>query len=428
MANYIDYIKDSSASIIKLTESEEKTTLRDIYQNLKESEKVLKVGGEVSQKVTSEFWNKAITRKDVREAFRKDVYEGFVAAMLWGGLGSNGRSFNHLEKALDKSKQAEVTKKLNAVKDLVAKGDIENAFSSMCPGGDNKIDGVDVSYFTKILFFLSDISDCSKVIPLIYDNWGWHIHAAILLSLKQKDKVIEYFIIYSSLKKERNKITINPKVALPDTSTSRRTKAYLDYIQLMHDQSQEISKALSPGNLEQYLFGKSRKDEKAKTIDNPRVVLVNYLTEELAKMFKEAEIKVTVVSIEDDMQEALSLTKNGEILRVQERTATKGYCVSIGDYPNLVLFIGREGKHRGVKLPYYCELIIDAKEGELNKILEPVLYKDLSSVFDYIPKGTGKYIYSTKEKTFDEAKVVFEKALNVLKLHGTTWRDYKVIV
>ena len=121
-------------------------------------------------------------------------------------------------------------------------------------------------------------------------------------------------------------------------------------------------------------------------------------------------------------------SRNEEILRVQRRAAMKGYCVLIGDYPNLVLFIGREGKHSGAILPFYCELIIDANEGELNKILEPDLYKDLSSVFDYIPRKTGKYMYSTKEKTFDEAKVVFEKALKVLKKHGRIWRDYTIIV
>ncbi len=118
-------------------------------------------------------------------------------------------------------------------------------------------------------------------------------------------------------------------------------------------------------------------------------------------------------------------SRNEAFLRVQKRTAMKGYCVSIDDYPNLVLFIGKDGKHSGAKLPYYCELIIDTNEGELNKILKPNLYKDFSSVFDYIPQKTRKYIYSTKEKTFDEAKLVFEEALNVLEKHGISWSDYK---
>ena len=288
MTYYTDYIINQKQNILATSEDSNPVMVKDIYTNLKDVTIVLSIGGPSYQKIAKELWMEKLTRAKVRACFQDDLYKGFVAAMLWGGLGSNGKSFSHLEKAMVEEKKPTIVANLGRVKKYLDKGDYEIAFKSMCPNGENKIEGVDVSYFTKLLFFMAALPNGSKATPLIYDKWSWHIHAALLLSLGQKEKLFDFFLIKATLKKRSlsNKMAIS--VFLTE-STNKRSKAYLNYIDLMQSQSRSLNKDLVSGNLEQFLFGRARKGKEGKAMDNPRNVLIGYLNEELSKMFKEAE-------------------------------------------------------------------------------------------------------------------------------------------
>ncbi len=288
MSQYTDYISRKKEDILLTSEEANPVRLREIYKSLKDKSRILSIGGPSYQKIARELWNINVTRATVRKCFKDGLYSGFVAAMLWGGLGSDGRTVSHLEKAVAENKKADIEEKLKRVKDLLDAGEIDKAFKSMCPRGRNKIEGVDVSYFTKLLFFMGDASVHSTVVPLIYDKWGWHIHAAILLSQRQKEKVLDFFQVCAVLKKEKpsNKMGISVFLA---NSGNKRSQAYMSYIDLMQRQSHVLSEKLFPGNLEQFLFGKARRGRDARAEDNPRNVLVNYLNNELSKLYKEAE-------------------------------------------------------------------------------------------------------------------------------------------
>ncbi len=408
MANYLDFIKGKSAAIIECNESIKGTKLCDVYKNLKDAEKrVKKIGGEVAET----YWDTPLTREEVRVAFEKDVYKGFVTAMLWGGLGSNGQSFNHLEKALEKSKKEEVIRKLNSVKELISQGKIGDAFLSMCFGGDNKIDGVDVSYFTKILFFMSDINS-SAVIPLIYDKWGWHIHAAILLSNGDKGKVLQFFNILASLKKgKENQIIINPTVVLP-SSKKMRIDAYEDYINVIYSISQAIPKKPSPGNLEQYLFGYSRAVNDP--VKNPRVQLVTYLNNELTKLIKEAEIKVT----EDGIDSIDKVESEDGIFPVDETTgilkrsgeqggnhALFGYRFHYGE-GDLYLYVGEYNTSKKI----FCQIFQKKRENAPILVsLDPEFGKKSDPKMEHKPaQAEDRYIRKFKVGETDNAKKLMD--------------------
>ena len=313
MNKYTDYIKSQKDVILSTSENSNPVWLRDIYKNLKDDKILFNIGGPEYQKIVQRLWKEELTRDKVRNRFKKNLYEGYVAAMLWGGLGSDGTSFGHLVKAMSMNKKS-VIKKLKDIKQLLKKGEIREAFVSMCPKGDNKIEGVDISYFTKLLFFMNETLNNSKVSPLIYDKWGWQIHAAILLSQGKVDKVLDIFDVNAFLKKGSPHNTLASSVLLPQ-SKNRRVNAYMDYIEVMHDQSKVISDVFFAGNLEQFLFGKGRKEKDDKTDNNPRIVLVKYLNEELAKLFKEAQVVMATNGTETEPKTTNIATRKAKSTR-----------------------------------------------------------------------------------------------------------------
>ena len=294
MANYIDYISEQRERILAMNEDSKPVRLSEIYKDVN---KILSIGGPDYQRIAKKLSEEELTRSKVRASFKyedkKDrgeaLYTGFVAVMLWGGLGSDGKTFGHLEKAMSQDNKKDVVEKLLRVKDLLDDGKIADAFGSMCPRQENKILGIDVSYFTKLLFFMNNAGDGSNPFPLIYDNWGWRIHAALLISKGQTADLTKYFIVRADLKKDGETIKILPFVILQDSRT-RRIKAYQNYIHLMWEQSRSLSESLFPGDLEQFLFGRPRKGEDAASLDNPRNILLPYIRQGLAELFRTVEV------------------------------------------------------------------------------------------------------------------------------------------
>lgn len=106
------------------------------------------------QNVINELVGIPMTREFVKGTFSRNYYTGFVATMLWGGLGKT--SWNHLVKAMTIDKP-EVECKVNRLDELLRDGCLREAFHSLQQKGDegNKFPGVDISYFTKLLYFLN---------------------------------------------------------------------------------------------------------------------------------------------------------------------------------------------------------------------------------------------------------------------------------
>lgn len=187
MGQYSDFVAQNSARQAIIKGRNPFSRPSEIYRNLgKEALKEYGNGKEFEGIIDS-LWDCELTRKDVFQLFReeKNLYKGFIAAMLWGGLGSDALSRNNLRRAFSCSKSV-IEKNLNDVSQKLKENRIEEAFNSMLRKP-NKISGVGISFFTKLLYFLWPKENKQEIKPLIYDKWGWHIHAALLIDDKGMD-------------------------------------------------------------------------------------------------------------------------------------------------------------------------------------------------------------------------------------------------
>ena len=200
-----------------------------------------------------------------------NAYTGFVATMLWGGLGLT--NWNQLVSAMSIEKK-EVENRINNLQKLLGEDKIQDAFMSLQKSRDklfpqnNKFAGVDISYFTKLLYFLYDGK--SDVPPIIFDKWGTFIHAGILISQKEIGLLKTY---YKMDYDEKRKFYIAIK---SNRSTGYRYKVYEDYIKRIASLASLYAKD-NPGLLEEFLFGKDLKHRGNKNDDNPRFFVSKYV-------------------------------------------------------------------------------------------------------------------------------------------------------
>lgn len=259
--SYINYIEQES-SIKALKELEKKgydVNLDEIYK----TKAVIALEAIRNQEFQDVYKSmpRILNRKQVFEAYREDLYKGFVYSMLWGGIGSY--SMNQATTAFSISKSI-IVEKLKKVKALLNDDKIREAFDSMNTGN-NKIDQIDVSYFTKIMYFLYQGNE--ELRPLIYDKWGKFIHAGLIIDNRNYLEAREtYNMGYNKdgfYVKERNRKT-------------RLCSIYMDYIKMMSVESKKL-KLTNSGILEEFLFGKNLKMRDNKNDSNPRYFLKNYI-------------------------------------------------------------------------------------------------------------------------------------------------------
>ena len=118
-------------------------------------------------------------------------------------------------------------------------------------------------------------------------------------------------------------------------------------------------------------------------------------------------------------QEKPKKKKSANKIIVPGRTVEEGIKLNIKGNPNHILYIGKNGKGpNNTKLPYFCQLFLNEKEGDLKKTAGPALLKALSSVLTFMPPKAKAYIFSTNETTYEEAKAVYEKAMAILLEYG----------
>ena len=212
-----------------------------------------------------------LTREFVKESFKRSSYTGYVATMLWGGLGLS--NWGHLVKAMTIDKP-EVECKINNLQILLERDHIQEAFMSLQISRDkqypqtNKFAGVDISFFTKLLYFLYDGE--SSVPPLIFDKWGTFIHAGILISQNETDRLNAF---YKMGYDKSGRFYISIKL---NQLTGYRYTVYADYLQRMSALFSE-NHLLHPDKLEEFLFGKDLRNTENKNNNNPRYFVSNFV-------------------------------------------------------------------------------------------------------------------------------------------------------
>lgn len=324
-------------------------------------------------------FNKKITRQDVFDMFDKDLYKGFIYSMLWGGIGIIDKS--NLVNAFSTSKE-EIVRKLGNVKRMVNGNnlDLENAFGSMLNANrrdNNKINGVGISYLTKLLFFLCEDNNPkketdtnNKVLPLIYDKWGKNMHIALLIDSLDNNKM-----------RENKYLSINDYYGNVETNTDYNI--YYNYLLKLKEVANKFNK--KPGEIEEFLFGYSKDKEKEFTLypnTNPRVFAELYIQKYCDYLFgsksewsgitkdelnnysirrnkSKTETKTSNRGDPEDKKKNSKTKVNNKQNHREEPTLTRDFTHDINDlkkrYPHLNVFDNSK-KISGRKVYWGCDL------------------------------------------------------------------------
>ncbi len=137
-----------------------------------------------------------LNRAFIINLFKQDkVYDAFLCAMVWGKIGLNVNSKKVFNSVFNEINKQNLESKLKNVVDYLKSNDVKNAYESLLNYGDNpkdikgknKIDGVDVSFFTKLLYFAGSSIEGLSVKPLIYDSQLEALYYKIL-SMERRTK------------------------------------------------------------------------------------------------------------------------------------------------------------------------------------------------------------------------------------------------
>ena len=159
-------------------------------------EKGLYQGNESFEALKKIYEGIPLTRQMIINLFAEgDYYDGFLCAMIWGGIGNTIKGKTVFNSIFNAANRKDITEKLKRVIRMLQKGDVKTAYSSLQYGGENKIEGVGESFFTKLLYFAGAKMDSLPIKPLIYDHIMDEAYNKIL-TLTQSHKPNEPFERY----------------------------------------------------------------------------------------------------------------------------------------------------------------------------------------------------------------------------------------
>ncbi len=177
-----------------------------------------------------------LSREDVVGFFREDLYKGFVATIMWGGISrfrAEGIARNNDRNTTMPKLERLVEMHRDAETDIER---IENAIASLRRGGENYLYGIGPSYFTKLLYFLSYDMDLNTR-PLIYDENMKPVHFVLMPDIGQNP-----FYYYLPV---GNKVIYAEDTKFEDV--------YYDYCELMCETARKIG--VDVKDLEAWAFG-----------------------------------------------------------------------------------------------------------------------------------------------------------------------------
>jgi hypothetical protein len=215
------------------------------------------------------FPDQTLSRNEVTTLFQEweDPALALAAMAIWGWI-----KLVDLRRmlALDED---ELVAKMNAIRDLVTNGDLENAFITCSAGGANKIAGIGTSYFTKIFFFLGQTNPDIALKPLVLDKWTKNAYFFLLQQQDGRDAAAQQFRVPSL----DDFIAGNQQMQLCG-GVPRQTEAYVAFVERMNEWAEHIG--VAPDMLEQFVFGIDRRVDA--TAANPRVEILALIRAALA--------------------------------------------------------------------------------------------------------------------------------------------------
>ncbi len=191
------------------------------------------------------------------------MYLGFIAAMMWGGMNASRPSKDggvpYFERLLNHPEE-KVRVAIQYAESQIEIGNFHELYRSF-EGGDHKLPGVGLSYYTKLFSFLGETLEKVELKPLIFDKWLANAHCALLIQLKQQ-KEFDKLPYYQSISLQ-NKFTVN----IPNGK--EKEALYEKYLSDMNFWAKALN--VKPTKLEEFLFGEALDTNKRS--DNPRIEL-----------------------------------------------------------------------------------------------------------------------------------------------------------
>jgi len=203
------------------------------------------------------FPNKTIQRDDLISLYREwaDLGLCFIATMVWGGIDTTKQQ--RLQNLLTVPEKA-MAERMRKTKLLIKRGLYPLAFISWSRGGENNIDGISYSFFSKIFFFIGQSMRSLKEKPLILDKWTCNAFFVLFTQTVGLAVSKELFYIPSREGFEKYRM-VYPK-------TGNNAFVYTLYVKHMNYWADALK--IFPGQLEQFLFGVDLRRDNSQT--NPR--------------------------------------------------------------------------------------------------------------------------------------------------------------
>jgi len=241
----------------------------------------------VVERIYQRFPNRNLQRKDVVELFKEDLYTGFIASMMWGGINATRPATKEgtdtcFRKLLDHPQDIVEAAIIYAEQQIIT-GNFYELFLAFSPGEALQIPGVGYAYFTKLFFFFGQVYDAS-VKPLIFDKWLTNAHCALTIQLLDMGETVHY-------------TGINPhyaySVKLP-ISKIKKAQLYHKFVTDINCWTNELNKIpgkskITPAKVEEFLFGQSLMQNRH--YSNPRLELWEIIENYFAPNGEKIEIK-----------------------------------------------------------------------------------------------------------------------------------------
>ena len=196
----------------------------------------------------------------------RNLVKGFWVTLLWGNLSIKNLAMAVADEVDSQSDSVRsLAARLERVRSDIEIGNLNKAFSGLSRKGENKIKGVDISFFTKLLFFMRNSYPQKQgdPLPLIYDKWTRGIDA-VLIAEGIDPKSSNY------------SLNFGPKGGFSMPSFPRGVipyEMYSNYLKRMNAVAERFE--VQPDKLEEFLFGESQMNAANWNQTNPRYVLLN---------------------------------------------------------------------------------------------------------------------------------------------------------
>ena len=160
---------------------------------------------DVFNQLRKKYNETTLNRQLIVNLFKEEnYYDGFLCAMVWGGIGSNMKGKDIFNSVFSEENQTRICKKIEKVVQILkdeskaSEERIRMAYLSLSDKNMNGIEGIGESFFTKILYFAGAGIDSLSLKPLIYDRHMREAYQKLTKQLgsQETEKPVEQYIDY----------------------------------------------------------------------------------------------------------------------------------------------------------------------------------------------------------------------------------------